>query len=48
MPDHDQTGQLTEWIVGLLLADSDPSPTRDYYFVLLRQGRGYPKRWASR
>ncbi len=43
MPDHDQTGQLTEWIVSLLLADSDPSPTRDYYFVLLRQGRGVPE-----
>jgi hypothetical protein len=43
MPEHDQTDQLGDWIVSLLSPDTEPSPTRDYYLVLLRQGRGVPE-----
>lgn len=43
MAAHDLTAQLEDWIVGLFSADAEPSPTRDYYFVLLRQGRGVPE-----
>jgi hypothetical protein len=44
MTDRDQTSnQLTDWIVGLMSAQSEPSPTRDYYFVLLRRGYGVPE-----
>jgi hypothetical protein len=43
MPDHDQLEQLTNWIVSLMSPEAEPSPTRDYYFVLLRQGKGVPE-----
>lgn len=43
MSDHDTSGQLTDWIVGLMSPDAEPSPTRDYYLTLLRQGRGVPE-----
>lgn len=43
MTEHDTSEQLTEWIVGLMSPDAEPSPTRDYYLVLLRQGRGVPE-----
>ncbi len=43
MADHDLTAQLSDWIVNLMTAAAEPSPTRDYYFVLLRQGRGVPE-----
>jgi hypothetical protein len=44
MADHDpNANQLADWIVGLMSAQSEPSPTRDYYFVLLRRGYGVPE-----
>lgn len=43
MTEHAQSGQLVDWIVGLMSPTSDPSPTRDYYLQLLRQGRGVPE-----
>jgi hypothetical protein len=43
MAEHDLSSQLADWIVGLMTASAEPSPTRDYYFVLLRQGRGVPE-----
>jgi hypothetical protein len=44
MADHDPSAnQLTEWIVGLMSAEAEPSPPRDYYFVLLRRGYGVPE-----
>ena len=43
MTGHDLTGQLADWIVGLMSPEAEPSPTRDYYFVLLRQGHGVPE-----
>lgn len=43
MAEHDRSGQLIDWIVGLMSADAEPSPTRDYYFVLLREGSGVPE-----
>lgn len=43
MTDHDVSGQLGDWIVGLMSADAEPSPVRDYYLILLRQGRGVPE-----
>jgi hypothetical protein len=43
MSEHQLSGQLIEWIVGLMGPDSEPSPTRDYYLTLLRQGRGVPE-----
>ncbi len=43
MAEHALTGQLENWIVGLMSADAEPSPTRDYYFILLREGRGVPE-----
>jgi hypothetical protein len=43
MSEHDLTAQLSDWIVNLMTAEAEPSPTRDYYFVLLRQGRGVPE-----
>lgn len=42
MTEHAGTGQLVEWIVGLMGPEAEPSPTRDYYLTLLRQGRGVP------
>lgn len=42
MPEE-QSAQLTDWIVFLLSPEAEPSPTRDYYFTLLRQGRGVPE-----
>lgn len=42
MPE-DLSTQLTDWIVSLLAPESEPSPTRDYYFTLLRQGKGVPE-----
>ena len=38
-----QSGQIADWIVGLMSADAEPSPTRDYYLVLLQRGRGVPE-----
>jgi hypothetical protein len=44
MPEHELSGQLLEdWVVGLMSAETEPSPTRDYYFILLRQGNGVPE-----
>lgn len=43
MAEHDLTAQLVDWIVNLMSADAEPSPTRDYYFVLLGRGRGVPE-----
>ncbi len=43
MNERPQGGQITEWIVGLMTAEADPSPTRDYYLVLLQRGRGVPE-----
>jgi hypothetical protein len=43
MTEHDLGSQLSDWMVGLFTAEADPSPTRDYYLVLLRQGRGVPE-----
>lgn len=43
MAEHDLTAQLADWIVSLMTPTAEPSPTRDYYFVLLRQGRGVPE-----
>lgn len=44
MADHDPTAnQLTDWIVNLMSAQAEPSPTREYYFVLLRRGYGVPE-----
>jgi hypothetical protein len=42
MADHD-VSRLEDWIVGLFAAESEPSPTRDYYLTLLRQGKGVPE-----
>jgi hypothetical protein len=43
MTEHALSGQLADWIVGLMAPDAEPSPTRDYYLVLLRQGHGVPE-----
>jgi hypothetical protein len=43
MTEHALAPQLSDWIVQLMSADAEPSPTRDYYFVLLRQGRSVPE-----
>ena len=43
MAEHGLTGQLEDWIVGLLSADAEPNPTREYYLVLLRDGRSVPE-----
>jgi hypothetical protein len=43
MAAHDLTSQLGDWIVGLYAPEAEPSPTRDYYLTLLRQGRGVPE-----
>lgn len=43
MAEHDYGAQLTDWIVGLMSGEAEPSPTRDYYFILLRQGHGVPE-----
>lgn len=43
MTEHDRSDQLTEWVVGLMATDSEPSPTRDYYLTLLQRGRGVPE-----
>lgn len=42
MPEH-HSGQLVNWIVSLMSAEADPSPTRDYYLILLQRGRGVPE-----
>jgi hypothetical protein len=39
----DLAGQLTDWIVGLMSVEAEPSPLRDYYLVLLRRGHGVPE-----
>lgn len=43
MTDRDRAAQLSDWIVGLMATDSEPSPTRDYYLTLLQRGRGVPE-----
>ncbi|HLJ67233.1 MAG TPA: hypothetical protein VKX16_07715 [Chloroflexota bacterium] len=43
MTERGQTDQLVDWIVSLFSAEAEPSPTRDYYLVQLRQGRGVPE-----
>lgn len=43
MSDHHQSGQVADWIVGLFSPEAEPSPVRDYYLLLLRQGRGVPE-----
>ncbi|MDQ2742363.1 MAG: hypothetical protein M3Z66_08715 [Chloroflexota bacterium] len=39
----DLAGQLTDWIVGQMTVDAEPSPVRDYYLILLRRGHGVPE-----
>lgn len=43
MAERDLNTQLVEWIVTMMSAEAEPSPTRDYYFVLLGRGRGVPE-----
>jgi len=43
MADTDQSAQLVDWIVGLFSPDAEPSPTRDFYLILLREGHGVPE-----
>lgn len=43
MPEQHTSAQLVNWIVGLMSADAEPSPTRDYYLILLQRGRGVPE-----
>lgn len=43
MTDNDRAAQLTDWIVGMMSADAEPSPLRDYYLVLLRHGKSVPE-----
>lgn len=43
MTEHDRAAQLTNWIVNLMSPDAEPSPTRDYYLLLLQRGRGVPE-----
>jgi len=43
MAEHDLAGQLVDWVVTMMSAEAEPSPTRDYYFVLLGRGRGVPE-----
>src|SRR5438309_9577551 len=40
---HDLERQLSDWIVNLMSAEAEPSPTRDYYLLLLQRGRGVPE-----
>jgi hypothetical protein len=42
MTDQNRSSQLVDWIVGLMAPESEPSPTRDYYLILLREGHGVP------
>jgi hypothetical protein len=43
MTEHDLSSRFADWVVGLMSPDAEPSPTRDYYLVLLRQGHGVPE-----
>ncbi len=43
MAEHDLTSRFADWVVGMLSPEADPSPTRDYYLMLLRQGHGVPE-----
>lgn len=43
MTEHDHTARLTDWIVDQMSAQSEPSPVRDYYLVLLNRGSGVPE-----
>ncbi|MGH2448877.1 MAG: hypothetical protein ACRDFS_09805 [Chloroflexota bacterium] len=43
MADIDNTAQLVDWVVAFFSPQADPSPTRDYYLTLLRQGKGVPE-----
>lgn len=43
MAEHDLGSQLVDWIVNMFLPTAEPTPTRDYYLVLLRQGHGVPE-----
>jgi hypothetical protein len=43
MTEHDVSGQLSDWVVGLMSPEAEPSPTRDYYITLLQRGRGVPE-----
>lgn len=43
MTEHNLSGQLVEWVVGLMSPNAEPSPVRDYYLVLLREGKGVPE-----
>jgi hypothetical protein len=43
MAEHQLSSQLCDWIVSLMAPEAEPSPTRDYYLVLLRQGKGVPE-----
>lgn len=43
MAEHDLGGQIADWVVTIMSPEAEPSPTRDYYFVLLRRGHGVPE-----
>ena len=43
MTEHALSTQLVDWIVGLMSPEAEPSPVRDYYLTLLRQGHGVPE-----
>jgi len=43
MTEHNLSGQLVEWVIGLMSPNAEPSPVRDYYLVLLREGKGVPE-----
>lgn len=43
MTENDRASQLTEWIVGMMSPEAEPSPLRDYYLVLLRHGKSVPE-----
>lgn len=42
MTEH-RTADLIDWVANLMTAEAEPSPTRDYYLVLLQRGRGVPE-----
>ena len=43
MTEHDLTVRFTDWVVDMMSPEAEPSPTRDYYLLLLRQSHGVPE-----
>lgn len=43
MTDQNRSTQLVDWIAGLMSPEAEPSPMRDYYLILLREGHGVPE-----